>query len=53
MRDDGRLLLKFSLRRVEQILACVDGAFRDRPCTVIAIRPERTAGMGEKDLEPA
>src|SRR5438552_5241214 len=52
VRHDRGLLLKLSTSRVEEILAFVDGAFRNRPRAVIAVCPERTAGMGKKDLEP-
>ena len=51
MRHDSRLLLEFAPRGVEQILTFVDRAFRNRPRAVVAVRPERTTGMGEKNFE--
>ena len=50
-RDDAGFFAELALRGIEQVLAFVNDAFGNRPCAGVAARPERSAGMGEEDLE--
>src|SRR5690348_6862473 len=45
------LLGELALRRVERVLAFDVLALRDRPRALVAVLPERAAGMHQQDLE--
>src|SRR6185295_18500720 len=46
-------LLRLTSGRGERIFAVADLALRDRPRTVVLLRPERTAGMHQQDFDLA
>ena len=52
-RLDAGFLAKFAARAVEQFFAFVDDALGNRPRAGVALRPEWTARVREKDLEHA
>src|SRR5581483_446106 len=51
--DEARFFVELASSRVEKLFAFVDGAFRDRPRSRVALGPERPAGVREKDIDRA
>ncbi len=51
LRSKAGLLLKFAPCSLQRIFPFPIFSFRKRPCTFVLLRPERAAGMDEKDLQ--
>ena len=49
---DTELFLKFAPRHVDAGFILGELPLGYRPCAIIALRPERTAGMDQEDLQP-